>query len=613
VTAPLRSSDPRVFRHVPPARAFYFGPDDRRVFGWYHAAVESEARDCAMVVCAPHGYEAVCSHRALRRFAEALALTGISVVRFDYHGFGDSPGDYEDPGRMRAWLDSIGSAIDVARSRSGASSVVLGGVRLGATLALAAAAERDDIDALILWAALPTGRAYLREGRAFTRLMAAQPRAATPSLPDGYEQIGGFVLTNETVASLSSLDPLSSGRTSAKAALWIPRDDVNDDGSAADRLTQLGVEVERCGAAGYAAMMVDPHQSVVPTAVIDAACGWLRQRYPERVRRTRRTHVPTPDADGLWLRAPSTGDVRRRPIRESPAAIGDGLFGVLAEPAASDAGRKGTGVLMANAGCVHRIGPNRLYVTLARQWASLGYTVLRMDLGGLGDSDTPDDGVENHPYPSHAVRDIQRGIELLRSRGVARVVVAGLCSGAHAAFHAGIDIPGLDGLIVINPIVFYWKPTDALDVSAWMNYGESKYYESAMRRWQSWRRLLTGKVNVANVARTMLKRLWNVVSARGMTLLRALHVMPEALEDPARDFGRIVARGTNVLLLFSEGDPGLDFLRRHHRAALRRLAQRRDFTFEILPNADHTLTALDARRRAEKVLTSHMLEHHPHV
>src|SRR3954468_21813628 len=107
----------------------------------------------------------------MRHWADALADAGIAVLRFDYHGCGDSAGDDLAPSRVRAWVESITSAIDAVRVQSGATAVVLSGVRLGATLALAAAAERSDVDALVLWAALPTGRAYLREGRAFTRLM----------------------------------------------------------------------------------------------------------------------------------------------------------------------------------------------------------------------------------------------------------------------------------------------------------------------------------------------------------------------------------------------------------------------------------------------------------
>ena len=46
-------------------------------------------------------------------------------------------------------------------------------------------------------------------------------------------------------------------------------------------------------------------------------------------------------------------------------------------------------VVLLNAGIIHRIGPNRLYVQLARRLASRGHAVLRFDLAGIGDSEPP--------------------------------------------------------------------------------------------------------------------------------------------------------------------------------------------------------------------------------
>ena len=617
MTAPLRTPAHAapLAQRTPSARPMYFGADERRVFGWYHAPRDAEARDCAVVLCAPHGYEGVCSYRALRHWAEALADAGIAVLRFDYHGCGDSSGDDLSPSRVHAWAESITDAIDTVRAHSGATSVVLAGVRLGGTLALAAAAGRSDVDALVLWATLPTGRAYLREGRAFTRLMTPAADAQKHSLPEGAEQIGGFVLTAETVAELSALDPLAVGRVATKRVLWIPRDDVAQNEKTATRLAELGVEVERLEVPGYAAMMADPHQSVAPTQMIAATNDWLCSRYALKSKRSRNTLArhDTELAVSAHASVRGASTLPLRPVHESPAAFGDGLFGIIAEPAAADASRRRTGILLANAGSVSRIGPNRLYVTLARDWASLGYTVLRMDLGGLGDSATPHDGTENHPYPSHAVRDIEQGVALLRSRGVSRVVVAGLCSGAHAAFHAANEIPDLVGAIVINPIVFYWKPSHALDLSAWLNFNESQHYAGAARKWDSWARLFTGKVDLGYVGRTMFTRYRSVLQDKVTSTLRALRVVREAEEDAARDLARISDRGTEVLLLFSEGEPGLDHLRRHHAGALRRLERRANFAFRVLTSADHTFTPLDARLRLAELLTAHVLEHHDHA
>ena len=58
------------------------------------------------------------------------------------------------------------------------------------------------------------------------------------------------------------------------------------------------------------------------------------------------------------------------------------LVGILTHPEAASS----TAVTILNAGVLHRIGPHRLHVLLARRLAELGFHALRLDLGGIGDS-----------------------------------------------------------------------------------------------------------------------------------------------------------------------------------------------------------------------------------
>ena len=50
-----------------------------------------------MVVCPPLGPEYFNSYRSLRHLADRLAENGVSALRFDYDGTGNSAGQDEDP------------------------------------------------------------------------------------------------------------------------------------------------------------------------------------------------------------------------------------------------------------------------------------------------------------------------------------------------------------------------------------------------------------------------------------------------------------------------------------------------------------------------------------
>jgi dienelactone hydrolase len=590
-----------------PAVAAYCGPSERGIFAWYHAPADAMARDLAVVLCAPIGNESTGFPRAFRHWAEHLAASGVAAVRFDYRGFGDSAGSPTDAGQLRGWLDSVGDAVTYARDSSGASRVALVGLHFGATLALAAAAERDDIDALVLWVAYPTGKAYLREGRAFTQLMSATVDTEHLPLPPGAEQFGGLVLTRETIEAVSEFEPLRGERIEIPT-LVIPRDAAASDATLMRHLTSAGADVERAVIDGYAGVMTEPHQSRVPTQVIHASTEWLLSRFP---RALSGEPAKLPRASASAIVGPETERESAAAVVESPVRFGGNrdLFGIVSQPATG--ARRATGVLLVNAGAVYHVGPNRVYVDLARRWASLGYTVLRMDIGGLGDSPTPVGGVENHSYPSHVVADIELGLAELRTHGVERVVVGGLCSGAHATFHAGRELDSVDGLIVINPIVFYWKPTDPLDVGAWKTYIDARYYRRSARSWTSWLRLMQGHVNVPNIARIGLNRAAEIIKAKLGAALRGLRNEEHEPENAARDLTRIAIGGTDVFLLFSEGDPGLDFLKLRYASDLKRLADNPSFQLVVIDRADHTFTALDARQRAADAITAHLLSRYP--
>jgi dienelactone hydrolase len=108
-------------------------------------------------------------------------------------------------------------------------------------------------------------------------------------------------------------------------------------------------------------------------------------------------------------------------------------------------------VVILNSGIIHRVGANRMSVTLARALAAQGHTVVRFDLSSIGDSEARSDG--RSPLEA-ALADIQEALDSLESsRGTRRVILAGLCSGADLALlHARRD-PKVVGAVLLDPFL----------------------------------------------------------------------------------------------------------------------------------------------------------------
>lgn len=88
-------------------------------------------------------------------------------------------------------------------------------------------------------------------------------------------------------------------------------------------------------------------------------------------------------------------------------------------------------VLFWNVGLLHRVGPFRMYVDLARRLAARGFASLRFDLSGLGDSLPARDQA---PRRERVTAEVRAAMDWVTGAGGGRTfVLVGLCSGADDA------------------------------------------------------------------------------------------------------------------------------------------------------------------------------------
>jgi pimeloyl-ACP methyl ester carboxylesterase len=182
-------------------------------------------------------------HRAFRQLATQLSRAGFHAFRFDYFGFGDSAGASEES-NIERWVQDISTTIYEAKSLCGVSTVSLIGFRLGATAAALAAAQRTDVENLLLWEPVIGGSEYVKE------LLALQSNWLDEYLPANSHPVSfeetpevlGMPFPHSIRAALERTDLMKLQKRLAKNVLVI--EDESIDGKSLAALQSLGEHVE---------------------------------------------------------------------------------------------------------------------------------------------------------------------------------------------------------------------------------------------------------------------------------------------------------------------------------------------------------------------------------
>lgn len=139
-------------------------------------------------------------------------------------------------------------------------------------------------------------------------------------------------------------------------------------------------------------------------------------------------------------------------LTEEPLQFGQSgrLFGILTQPnkPAHDAQALPVFVFLSS-GITHRAGPRRLYVRLARKLAEIGFSSLRVDLAGKGDSFS-----RLHLTAEQSLmEDFGEIISVLEARqNQLKLIACGLCSGADDAIRVTLKDPRVVGMVLLDPV-----------------------------------------------------------------------------------------------------------------------------------------------------------------
>lgn len=283
------------------------------------------------------------------------------------------------------------------------------------------------------------------------------------------------------------------------------------------------------------------------------------------------------------------------------------LVGIVTEPE-DIANSTLPAVLLLNAGLIHRIGPNRLYVKLARRLAQLGHLVLRFDLSGVGDSRARTD---TSSVEQRILEDVSQAMDYLtEAYGTQRFISMGHCAGAFISLWAAQQYPRVLGIVLIN--------AEGGD-DGWNDYDHkrkmSRYYQNYYTRGtltdrQKWMKLLTGRANYASLFRNVFRdMLWNAVSARFFKLKRRVTGVHTAESAPqiaqmGTAMRALVEQRCSLLIIYSQGSSGLERTRLILGSDLRQLSASGYVEMKIIPQSDHTFTLLASQENLLHVIGS---------
>jgi pimeloyl-ACP methyl ester carboxylesterase len=258
-------------------------------------------------------------------------------------------------------------------------------------------------------------------------------------------------------------------------------------------------------------------------------------------------------------------------MSEHAVVLSESLIGVFTKPEQCRNRIRPT-VVFLNAGLLHRIGPNRLYVRMAREMAGHGFSSLRFDLSGIGDSPSRKDGL---PLKMAALRDVHDAFDFLsQKRAPCSFILIGLCSGADLAFRAALADTRVVGAILI----------DGLPYRTLRSY----LYDQMSRVWRvitrgAWRKFFPW----------LFKRLVGTP-----TLLREREIPSRS--EAESGLRNLASRGVNLLIIYTQGR-GYNYSRQFVElfpsvptdAVQVNYLKGAEHTFELLANQDRLIRTVN--------------------
>lgn len=241
-------------------------------------------------------------------------------------------------------------------------------------------------------------------------------------------------------------------------------------------------------------------------------------------------------------------------------------------------------IIFLNAGFIHRAGPNRLYVHLARRLSDHGFLSVRFDHSGIGDSLPRTDTMgywESYVSETKEVMDW-----LAKKNGVDRFCLIGLCSGARTSFNIACCDSRVDGVVLLNARGL----AGSMD---WIMYVENRWQMKVFLRklftprgfWKT----LTGKAPYLSMSKVACNRFKN--------LFKRNTDIVTGCSEISNNLNTLIERNLHLLWISSEWDSSREYFKLIMEDGHKILRFHEMVSYVIITEANHTFDSLPAQEQ----------------
>ncbi len=257
---------------------------------------------------------------------------------------------------------------------------------------------------------------------------------------------------------------------------------------------------------------------------------------------------------------------------------------------------QGLCAIFLNAGLIHKIGPNRLYVKLARCLAGKGVCCFRFDYSGLGDS-----GISKMNRSLNEIKngEIKQAMDVVQKNiGIKRFVLIGICTGAEDAFRVSSEDTRIAGLLLIDGVYQDKQLLKSIYPIAARNC-VIRYYKKHMFDYKRWAKVFTGKSGLFNknnliaafkMLLTFLMRLKDIIKKDSRK--RKSNTEGAPIQINIEEWKKLFERDIKIYLVFCEGGNAIDVFNLTVAKQLDKYKKSGLLSVDFIKDVDHTFTPI---------------------